>query len=286
MLRSLAAALFLLFLTACAVPAEMTPAPIIDTVLPPPVQLATFTPVTEQSLAVTAAVATATPASHFWQLLFPGAEVTRTDDGLTVLRHAPNLVRYGVLFEGNPDDVRFLSQWLDETPQAMAGMNCGFYWEREVEFLHMGLLALDGQRLAPVRAQWGAALIVRDGKARIVRRPKKTIPPMTFGIQGWPTLLWRGAVVAELDETDAARRTAVGVDASGRVLWVVDPQGSTLRAFAERLRQEDIGLVDAVNLDGGASTGLRWREEPGGPQSGVDSMPIPCVVTLSPLPAP
>jgi hypothetical protein len=71
------------------------------------------------------------------------------------------------------------------------------------------------------------------------------------------------------------------VDASGRVLWVVDPNGSTLRDFAARLQQEDIGLVDAVNLDGGASTGLRWREEPGGPQSGVDSLPIPCVITFS-----
>ncbi len=282
MLRSLAAALFLVLLTACTVPAEITPAPNIDTVLPP-VQLATFTPVAEQSPAVIASVA---PVSHFWQLLFPGAEVTRTDDGLTVLRHAPNLVRYGVLFEGNPDNARFLSQWLDEAPQAMAGVNCGFYWDHEGEYLHMGLLELNGQRLAPVRAKWGAALIVRDGKARIVRKPKKTIPPMTFGIQGWPTLLWRGAVVAELDETDVARRTAVGVDASGRVLWVVDPQGGTLRAFAERLQQQDIGLVDAVNLDGGASTGLRWREEPGGPQSGVDSMPIPCVVTFSPLSVP
>jgi hypothetical protein len=287
MLRSLAAALFLFLLAACTVPAEMTPAPITDTVLPPPVQLATFTPEAEQPLpAAAATIAPATPVSHFWQLLFPGAEVTRTDDGLAVLRHAPNLVRYDVLFEGNPDDARFLSQWLDETPQAMAGVNCGFYWEHEDEYLHMGLLELDGQRLAPVRAHWGAALIVRDGKAGIVRKPKKTIPPMIFGIQGWPTLLWRGSVVAELDETDVARRTAVGVDASGRVLWVVDPQGSTLRAFAQRLRQPDIGLVDAVNLDGGASTGLRWREEPGGPQSGVDSMPIPCVVTLSPLSSP
>jgi len=288
MLRPLAAALFLILLAACTAPVETTS--VSPTAAPPSVALATFTPASGQPQpatvepAATEPAATPTPLSHFWQLLFPGAEVTRTDDGLALLRHAPNLVQYGVLFEGNPDDVRFLSQWLDETPAAMAGVNCGFYWEHEGAYLHMGLLEVDGQRLAPVRAKWGAALIVRDGAAAIVRQPKKKIPPMTLGVQGWPTLLWQGEIVAGLDEIDqgeVARRTAVGVDASGRVLWVVDPNGSTLRDFAARLQQEDIGLVDAVNLDGGASTGLRWREEPGGPQSGVDSLPIPCVITFS-----
>ncbi len=285
MLHRLVAALFLFALTACAVPAEMTPAPPNDTVLPPPAPLATFTPGPEQASPAAIAATAATPMSHFWQLLFPGAEVTRTKDGLTVLRHAPNLAQYNVLFEGDPEMGRQLSQWLDEAPEAMAGVNCGFYWEHEGAYLHMGLLEVNGQRLAPVRAHWGAALVVRDGKASIVRQPKKRISSLTLGIQGWPTLLWRGSVASGLDAVDVARRTAVGVDASGRVLWVVDPQGSTLQAFAQRLRQDDIGLVDVVNLDGGASTGLRWRDEPGASQSGVDSLPIPCVVTLSPLSA-
>ena len=289
MLRNLALTTLLFLLAACAAPIETTP-PLPAETSAPPVHLATFTPEARQPESalptVTLRAPTPTRQSHFWQLLFPGAEVTQTEDGLSIFRHAPNLVHYDVLFEHDPEKARQLSQWLDEAPEAMAGVNCGFYWDHEGEYLHLGLLEVNGERLAQVRVKWGAALIVRDGQAQIVRMPKKKIPPMTLGVQGWPTLLWQGQIVSGLDEIDkgeVARRTAVGVDASGRILWVVDPVGSALQNFAKRLLQEDIGLVDAVNLDGGASTGLRWREEPGGPQSGVDSLPIPCVVTFSPL---
>ena len=203
-----------------------------------------------------------------------------------VLRHAPNLAKYQVAFEPDPEKARQLSQWLEENPQFMAGVNCGFYWEKEGQYLHMGLLEVEGQRLAPVRPEWGAALLVHDGRAEIMRQPQKDLPPLTFGIQGWPTLLWQGEIVAELQELgqdDVARRTAVGVDETGRVLWIVDNQGSTLAEFAQNLLQENLGLVNVVNLDGGASTGLRWREEPGGEQQGVDSLPIPCAVLLAPV---
>jgi hypothetical protein len=286
MLRTLAATLLLLVLVSCTPPSATTP--FLPTQTPePPIKLATFTPVISSAApAIPTLPTTPTPLSNFWQLLFPGADITQTDGGLVVLRHAPNLAAYHILFESNPEQAKQLSDWLDESPQAMAGVNCGFYWEKEGKYLHMGLLEVNGERLAPVRVKWGAALLVRDGRAELMRQPKKKLPPLMFGVQGWPTLVWQGEIVAELDEIDKgemARRTAVGVDDTGRVLWIVDNQGSTLTGFAQRLLQEEIGLVSAVNLDGGASTGLRWREAPGDIQSGVDSLPIPCVITFSPL---
>jgi len=276
MLRSLIVALFPLFLLACASP-PTTPAS--STVTPtPPVRLATFTPAPQPLRPA----ATPTPLSLFWQVAFPGVETAQTRDGLTMLRHAPSLARYDILFEGNPDKTRSLHQWLTEFPQTIAGVNCGFYWENKGAYLHMGLLEKGKRRLAPVRPKWGAALVLRNGVAKIVRKPKKRIPSMTLGVQGWPTLLWRGRVAAGLDNVAIARRTAVGVDASGRVVWVVDARGDTLQSFAQRLHQKDIALVDAVNLDGGSSTGLLWRQEAGGALKGVDSLPIPCVITFSP----
>lgn len=288
MLRSFMVALLPLFLLACASPPT---APVSSTSTPtPPVRLATFTPApqplrpaaTPTPLQPLRPAATPTPLSFFWQLAFPGVETAQTRDGLTLLRHAPSLAQYDILFEGNPDKTQSLQQWLTAYPQAIAGVNCGFYWGNEGTYLHMGLLEQDERRLAPVRPKWGAALVLRHGVAKIVRQPKKRIPPMTLGVQGWPTLLWRGQVAAGLDDLDIARRTAVGVDASGRVVWVVDDRGSTLQSFAQRLRQKDIALVDAVNLDGGSSTGLLWRQEAGGALKGVDSLPIPCVITFSP----
>ena len=72
------------------------------------------------------------------------------------------------------------------------------------------------------------------------------------------------------------------MDNRGRVVWGVAPLGMTMADFAQRLLKQDLGLVDAVNLDGGASTGLRWRPQPNSSMSGPDSLPIPCVVLLSP----
>ncbi len=294
MLRLLAPALILLFLAGCSVPTAATPTPPTAD-LAPTLPLATFTPATDLTVIPTgvatpeptdapAPEASPTPLSNFWQMIYPGIDVTRTESGLQVLRHAPNLVTYGVLFESDPDKAQQLSDWLDQAPDAIAAVNCGFYWEKEGQYLHMGLLEVNEQRLAQVRPKWGAALVVRDGKASIVRQPKKTIPPMTFGLQGWPTLLSQGQLVdlTGIDQGEIARRTAVGVDSSGRVLWIVDNLGSTLGDFARTLQQADLDLVDVVNLDGGASTGLRWRPDPAGKQTGVDSLPIPCAITLSP----
>ena len=204
-------------------------------------------------------------------------------NGLVALRQGAGLVAYGVLFEGDPDHARTVGEWLDGDSRALAAVNCGFYWDHEGTLEHMGLLEVQGERLAPVRPHWGAALVVRNNRAQIVRQPRQGIAPMTLGVQGWPTLLWQGEVVADLDAGDVARRTAVGVDALGRVVWVVDNRGSTLQGFARRLREDDLGLVNAVNLDGGASTGLQWRLTPGGERQGVESLPVPCVITFGPL---
>lgn len=286
MFRHFFAGLLLFLLSACVAPPVATPIP-PSTPTAISIPLATFTPTpappTTTPTATPQPTATPTPIAQFWQPLFPGAEVAQTDDGLTMLRHGAGLVQYTVRFESDPEKVQFISHLLEQDAQARAAVNCGFYWDNDGAFVHMGLLAVNGKQLAPIRPKWGAAFIVRDGMVSIVRRPQKKQMPMTFGIQGWPTLLWQSRVVSDLNDVDVARRTAVGIDESGAVLWVVDAHGSTLRAFAKRLLQEDVGLVNAVNLDGGSSTGLMWRQTPDEEPQGVDSFPIPCTVMLAPL---
>ena len=277
MFRGLFAALLALLFTACT--ALPQPPIVAPTVGPQPTH-----PSGTSSPKPGRPTPTAPPSSPqpFWDLLFPGAEVRKTDDGLALLRHGAGLARYNIRIVRDPDETRSVSSRLQDDSKALAAVNCGFYWEKEGEFLHMGLLEVHEKRLANVRAKWGAALVIRNNRALVVRKPKKRIPPMELGVQGWPLLLWNGKRVKELDEENLARRTAVGVDAAGRVVWVVDGQGSTLKAFAQRLRQKDIGLLYAVNLDGGASTGLRWRTSPEESQQGIDSFPIPCVITFTP----
>lgn len=225
---------------------------------------------------------TSTPAlpQDVWQP-WPGGEALVTSDGITALRHAPTAVAYGHVFEPAPTAAQPVSVWLRRHPQALAAVNCGFFREDETGYVHIGLLMTAGELQDALRPSWGGVLIVRDGVAFVAGRPQRLLAPAALGVQGWPLLATEGAALPRLDDQELARRTAVGVDGAGRVVWVVATQSRTLAQFAARLLAPDLALTAAINLDGGGSTGLRWVGETG--QLGADSLPVPCAILLSPL---
>lgn len=244
---------------------------------------------TDSPLAI--ATATPTPAPTFtptptpdttgvWLPLLAGIQVVQMQDGIVALRHRPGAVSYQASFQPDPNQVKTVGDWLAQTPGALAASNCGFYLEKEGMYQHIGLLMAKGYLWQKLRPNWGSVLIVRDGVGFVARRPKQLLAPAELGIQGWPTLVWRGVSVSGLDNTNVARRTAVGTDARGRLVWVAAPVPLTLADFAQRLLMPDLGLIDAVNLDGGASTALRWSDPQ--TQHGPNNLPTPCVILLSP----
>jgi len=249
------------------------------TALPSP----TDTLVSTDTLVPTLPSTPTTPATGVWRPLFVGAEVLETADGFTVVRHFPTSVVYGGSFESASERGKQVSGWLDEDDQALVAVNCGFYQENGGAYQHMGLLMVNGEGWSELRSNWGGVLIVRDGQAFIAPRPERLLAPATLGLQGWPMLVQNQTVVSRLNDEDLGRRTAVGVDAQGRLVWVVARNGITLADFAQRLRDSDLGLVIAVNLDGGVSSGLRWRAPEGEGQEGPDSLPIPCAIRLGPI---
>jgi hypothetical protein len=275
LLLSLAA---LLLVAACipspAIAPTPTVAPLPLTVLPP-----TETP----ALAPTAIPAPTLAPAGVWQPLFAGAEVLSTTDGLIAIRHLAAGVRYSHRFEPAPGKSRGVGGWLAADGQALAAINCGFYLQEDAGYRHIGLLMSNGEGPTRLRSRWGGVLIVRDGAAFVVRNPQRLLAPATLGLQGWPMLVEAGVVIPGLNDEDNDRRTAAGVDGQGRVVWVAAARGSTLAGFARRLLQPDLGLVDAVNLDGGSSTGLRWRWTPVSSPDGPESLPVPCAILLAPL---
>lgn len=57
--------------------------------------------------------------------------------------------------------------------------------------------------------------------------------------------------------TQTNRRTVVAIDKQGRLLFIVSPQHAfTLQEMAIQLAHSDLAIQSALNLDGGASTGL------------------------------
>ncbi len=221
------------------------------------------------------------PALGEWSELWPGADVLTSEDGVFAFRHQPTSVRYHASFEADAEDNRMVSAWLSTDTEAKVAVNCGFYWENGGQLGHMGLLTAGGDLIANMRSRWGGVLIVRDGVAFVVRNPQRLLASATLGIQGWPMLIQDRSQIPKLNDTEVARRTAVGVDAQGRVMWVATKARLTLAQFAARLQEADLNLVDAVNLDGGISTGLRWWSKAGETQAGPDSFPIPCAVRFS-----
>jgi uncharacterized protein YigE (DUF2233 family) len=101
-------------------------------------------------------------------------------------------------------------------------------------------------------------------------------------VESFPMLLLPGGLLNADISADArvARRTAVAVDRSGRVLFIVTPGSTfTLYGLAVWLANSDLDLDTALNFDGGSSSGLAVWTPTG--VWGVDSAnKVPAVITV------
>lgn len=219
-----------------------------------------------------------------WQPLFPGAEVRTyvAERAMTALRVVPTAIHFDVAYTTRPEEVRTVDSWL-EGSTALAAVNCGFYFTDEQQQNHaIGLLAGPQGTLSPLRSQWGGVLFVNEEKGWVQTAPPALKGPVRLGVQGWPMLVRNGTVVPRLDADNPDARTVVAQDDQGQIIFLVDTGGVSLASLAQFLVESDLGIVQAVNLDGGSSTGLRYRPEPGADASGYDSFWLPCALLMSP----
>ena len=152
---------------------------------------------------------------------------------------------------------------------AIASLNASFF---DREFRPRGLTVSDGQPwpalLQPARP--AADPLLACDRRCVIRfdAPKAPEPGWQLAVSGTPWLVRDGAPRTAADDASCASlcaqthpRTAVGLDASGRQLIVLlaagrrgEVKGLTLAETA-RLMQE-LGAVQAFNLDGGGSSTL------------------------------
>ena len=84
-------------------------------------------------------------------------------------------------------------------------------------------------------------------------------------VSGAPRLVKDGETVATLEAgftesrftTASSSRTAIGVDADGKLLLISVPAGATIQQMREL--SLELGCVDAFNLDGGASSAMYYK---------------------------
>jgi uncharacterized protein YigE (DUF2233 family) len=145
---------------------------------------------------------------------------------------------------------------------ADAVINAGFFTP---ENKAAGLIVVDGKRYGQTYKGFGGMFAMRDGKPQLqwlARQPYTPDTHITQAVQSFPMLLVNGALVEGLpDDGSRNRRSFIGIDRAGRVvLGVCHSPMWTMTDLATYLAKSSLlDLDNALNLDGGASSGLWIR---------------------------
>ncbi len=257
-MRAVAVAL-LLILAACAPgPSAQRPAPLSPTAPPVP----TLMPTPTGAPAPPAPDPAATPDSG-WLTAAAGVELRRLsvslagqDAPVSIVRLDPAQVSFTVGY--SPDQPPSLPEWAAASG-ALALINGGFFDEQGQT---VALLVHAGQSFGTsYEGQGGMFAVTSDGAVSLrglADAPYDPAEPLAEALQGWPMLVRPGGEAAYTFEDGARdRRSAIGLDRSGRVLLIAAPTAAfTLAELSTWLAGADLDLDAALNLDGGSSTGM------------------------------
>lgn len=132
----------------------------------------------------------------------------------------------------------------------------------------LGLAISEGAKLAPFAPSLsGGVVTVADDLAVLHETESFELPAGTrFAVQCRPRLVVRGAPNVRRDDGKRSERTALCLRDGGRTIEVVVVHGEdvgvetgpSLHALGAWLARR--GCEEALNLDGGPSTGAAWRE--------------------------
>jgi uncharacterized protein YigE (DUF2233 family) len=144
-------------------------------------------------------------------------------------------------------------------------VNGGFF---DPEGKPVGLAVSDGAVLSRLGKSLSGGVLTSDGlHAELFAAEGFVLPDGgTFAIQCRPRLVVQRSANVKSDDGKRAERTALCTRAAGRIVDVVVVRGSddgespgpSLFALAHHLAAA--GCESALNLDGGPSTGVAWRE--------------------------
>lgn len=275
--------LLFVLLLACNLEGQLPPPTIQPTDIPvlvptPTLQLPTLAP-------------TATPLAVIpdsgWLLLRPGLERRTINlqpaenqgrESLYILRVDPAHFRFDVGY--HPGQPQSLEQWQTETG-ALLVVNGGYFTE---EYIATGAIVVDGQSSGTSYRDFGGMLTITAAGPALRWLPQQPYDPaegLLAGLQSFPLLVTPGGQIGYPEEDgQRARRTVIAQDTGGRILFVLAINGSfTLHQMSRFLVESDMNIDQALNLDGGTSTGLRLSE----PAEGIAAFSLlPAVIAVYP----
>ncbi len=180
-----------------------------------------------------------------------------------------------------PDQPLLMSEWMKQT-NALAIINGGYF---DTHNRPTGLLISDGQTYGTSYSGFGGMLAV-DNQGNVTLRSLSQQPydpnneQLQQATQSAPMLMLNGKRTQFNANAASSRRSVVAVDKQGRLLLIVSPnQAFSLDELADLLASSDLSIQTALNLDGGASTGMYVHA--GSQQVTVDPLtPLPIVIVV------
>jgi len=163
-----------------------------------------------------------------------------------------------------------MSTALDAVLQKSGGdlaVNGGFF---DKEGKGLGLAMSNGLRLSSLakKMSGGVLTIAGDGKKAELFETESFDPPegLKFAVQCRPRLVVKGEANVKSDDGHRSERTALCLRDGGKTIETYLVKGGeggpSLFALGKWLAAR--GCEDALNLDGGPSTGAAWREQGSG----------------------
>jgi len=232
-------------------------------------------------------VGPSTPALDKWTQAAPGIELrsekwttsTNDTDTVVITRLDPHKVHIKIGYNANQPLT--MNEWMRETG-ASAIINGGYFDDHNKP---TGLLIADGQVVGSSYQGFGGMLAVdKQGNVTLRSLSEQPYNPDTDRLQqatqSSPMLMINGKRTQFSANEVNQRRSVVATDTHGRLLLIVSPeQAFTLDELATLLTTSDLSIKDALNLDGGASTGLYVNA--GNQQVSIDPMtPLPIVIIV------
>ncbi len=215
------------------------------------------------TISVGLAAQTPTPTINTWNQAAPGVEVRseiwKSSDGasdtVSIVRFNLRYVKLSVAYQS--DQPLSMEDWMQKE-HATALINGGYFDGQDNA---TALVISNGQAFGTSYDGFGGMLDV-DAQGHVQVRSLREQPyapseGLTQATQCTPMLLLNGKRTQFNADNKASPRSVVAMDKQGRLLFIVSPGAEfTLDDLAALLAKSDLGLVNALNLDGGSSTGL------------------------------
>ncbi len=237
----------------------------------------------------TAHVSAAPPGQIYaavWRALAPGMDLgfyfPPAVPGVEVAVLRVDLAHFTLRVRYHPGAPLDLPGWQQALPGALALVNASFFTPENIA---RGLLVSDGVPHEPAIESFGAIFQIRSGQARVrsvVSEPYHG-EMLEQAVQAFPMLVRNGAAAfEEIARDEQTRRTAAAHDRQGRVLLIATTYpGIRLLDFAQFLAESDLGIENAVNLDGGSSSLMAF--DPALSTFVIDPIyPVPSVIAIFP----